>query len=234
MFTLWKKGPVRKIRQLLDFALFFGGVAFVLFVLLFIVLHISRQSGSYPSAHWPVKLLFKGITHIPLTQVDINRSAGSQMYIGAQPSRAYLAVVREPEDGILLGFELAWLVLTFGTFFLIVYLLRKIFVPMESNEYFDQKTPARLRMLGWIIIVTSLVRTVMTYLYGLYTSSLVNNLPERARAILPDPVGRLVTTFIDPIIDLAPFTLFFGLVMFALAIAFQKGLDLKQEQSLTV
>lgn len=233
MLTLLKKRPVRKVRQMLDAALF-GGAAFMLLTLIFIASHSAGYSERFPDTHWPVKLMFKGFSHIPLTQVDIHQPAGSQMYIEAQPSSVYLSVVRERKNGILLGFELAWLILTVGTFFFIVYLLRKIVIPMDSNEFFDQKTPARLRMLGWVIIVTSLARSLVTYCYGLYASSLVNNIPEAARAVIPDPVGRPVTPFIEPVVDIAPFTLFFGLVMFALAIAFQKGLDLKHEQSLTV
>jgi hypothetical protein len=235
MYTSWKKSPVSTVRLLLDIALYGVGALSVLAALLVIGVHIYIHQGFDSESHWPVKLIFKADSHLPLTRVDIHQSAGSQIYMGAQPSSVYLSVVREPKDFIIVGFELAWLVLTFGTFFLIVYLLRKIFIPMDSNEFFDQKTPARLRMLGWVIIVTSLVRSIVTYLYGLYTSSLLNSLPESMRAVMPDLMGRpMVASYIEPIIDLSPRTLFFGLVMFALAIAFQKGLDLKQEQSLTV
>lgn len=80
----------------------------------------------------------------------------------------------------------------------------------------------------------SLLQTLVTFLYGLYCSSQLHALPESVRGTVQDALGRPLAVTMAPVIDFAPFTLFLGIVMFALAIAFQKRLDLKQEQSLTV
>lgn len=234
-FKHWKKGPVHKLRQVLDVLFFSGGAMAVVLMLLQIYLLAYSGGRSLPgSTEWLVQLNFSGFTHLPLTRIDPQQPASSQMYADAIPTSAHLLVVREKIDLILIGFQFAWLLLAYGTFILIVYLLRKIFIRMDSNEFFDPLTPGRLRMLGWTIIISSLLHTTVNYLYGYYTSSLLKSVPFVMKYRMLDSIGNPVSVESSPLLNLHPYTLFIGAVMFALAVAFQHGRDLKQEQSLTV
>jgi hypothetical protein len=105
---------------------------------------------------------------------------------------------------------------------------------MEAGEFFDQKTPMRLRLIGWTIIVASLLRSLITYMFGIYTTSLITAIPSVVKTTVADPLGKPVAVYTGPFIDIPSSSLLIGAVILALAFAFQKGLELKQEQSLVV
>jgi hypothetical protein len=96
----------------------------------------------------------------------------------------------------------------------VLYLLMRILAPVGAGELFHAKTPTRLRMMGCVVIIGSLLRTV-------FCASLLNwgTVTES---------GAHFSWAID--FD----AIFIGIVLVVLAEAFRRGYALKTESELTV
>jgi len=96
----------------------------------------------------------------------------------------------------------------------VLYLLMLILAPVGAGEPFDPKTPSRLRMMGCVVVIGSLLRTV-------FCGALLNwwTVTES---------GAHFSWEID--FD----AIFMGIVLVVLAEAFSRGYALKSESELTV
>ena len=233
MFTKGKITSIRIVRWILDVILYTGGTIIGLLILLTFGNQFMGIGVYASTSQWPVKMIFGGSNGLSLTLIDAHKNLETQYLIEMVPTRAFLQLIC-PLNFMLIGFDVVWLLLTYGTVILIAYILRKIVLHMESNDFFDQQTPDRLRLISWTIMGTSVLKSVLTYLYGLYTASMINAIPTVLKASVVNSNGKPVALSTGPFIDIPYEQLFIGAVILALAIAFQNGLDLKQEQSLTV
>lgn len=228
-----KISSVRVVRWILDFILYTGGTMTVVSIVLLLFVGSPGQ-GYWSKSPWPVTMRF-GAGH-SLVLADANPHEplfNKEWYVSVMPMRAMLMIMHNKNVVIIL-FDVAWYLLLYGMMFMIAYNMRKIFINMESGDFFDEKTPIRLRMIGWTIIIMSLLRSLLTYLYGLYTASLINNFPTIVAKTGADSFTKPVQVITGPLIDIPFEQLFIGITIIALAMAFQKGLNLKQEQALTV
>jgi len=96
----------------------------------------------------------------------------------------------------------------------VLYLLMRILAPAGLGEPFDLKTPSRLRIMGCVVILGSVLRT-------LFCAQLLK------LGLRPEP-GVWISWAID--FD----TIFMGIVLFVLAEVFRRGYALKTENELTV
>ena len=96
----------------------------------------------------------------------------------------------------------------------VLYLLMRILAPAGLGEPFDLKTPSRLRIMGCVVILGSVLRT-------LFCAALLK------LGLRPEP-GVWISWAID--FD----TIFMGIVLFVLAEVFRRGYALKTENELTV
>jgi len=96
----------------------------------------------------------------------------------------------------------------------VLYLLMRILAPAGLGEPFDLKTPSRLRIMGCVVILGSVLRT-------LFCAQLLK------LGLQPEP-GVWISWAID--FD----TIFMGIVLFVLAEVFRRGYALKTENELTV
>jgi hypothetical protein len=233
MVKTGKVTPIFIVRWWLDIIVFVGGTMIALLVILRLGLHLFGVNTYISQSEWPVKIIFGQHNAIPLSIIDSHKPADGQILIQAIPTSASLQLI-SPMNFVLIGFDIVWMLLTYGTVLLIAYLMRKIFLQMESNNFFDPMTPVRLRLIGWTMIAASLMKSLFTYLYGLYATSIVAAVPSTMKATVLNPVGKPESIVLGPLVHISFDQLLIGTVILALAIAFQKGLDLKQEQSLTV
>jgi len=96
----------------------------------------------------------------------------------------------------------------------VLYLLMRILEPAGIGEPFHLKTPSRLQMMGWAVVVSSLLRTV-------FCAKLLN------MGSVTEP-GAWISWAID--FD----AIFMGILLVVLAEGFRRGYALKTESELTV
>ncbi len=96
----------------------------------------------------------------------------------------------------------------------VLYLLMRILEPAGIGEPFNLKTPSRLRIMGWVVVAGSLLRTV-------FCAELL------WLGLRPEP-GVWISWAID--FD----AIFMGILLVVLAEVFRRGYALKAESELTV
>jgi Protein of unknown function (DUF2975) len=232
MFKMFKMNAIQIVRAILDFIVFTGGtltvlmIAAVIFNFFFGNIHSSM-------ATWPVRMSVGHGASLALTEIQAGKPLGDQFIARVMPVQSHL-MITSPRNYSLLGFDILWVLLVDGALFIVAYVMRKIFIAMQMNDFFDQQTPARLRIIGWTIIISTVLKSVATYFYGRYTSSLINYSVSIQETSGANSIGKPLVLYTLPVIDIPSEKIFIGIAILALAIAFQRGLDLKQEQSLTV
>ena len=96
----------------------------------------------------------------------------------------------------------------------VLYLLMRILDPVGAEEAFHPKTPSRLRMMGCVVVIGSLLRTV-------FCAALL-------RVATVTGSGARFTWVID--FD----AIFMGILLVVLAEVFRRGYALRTESELTV
>jgi hypothetical protein len=233
MIKIGKASSIRIVKWILNLIIYTGGTVTALSFILMTGVNVMAKTVNASTSLWPVRMFLSDNNFFRITMIDIHRSMDTQFSATVIPTRAILQTIG-PKDFILIGFDYAWILLSYGTIVLIAVIMQKIIIHMESNDFFDQHTPLRLRMIGWTIIITSIAKSLLTYVYGLYTSSLISAIPSNLKSTVTNPQGKSVTLLTGPLIDISYDQIFIAVIIFTLAIAFQKGLDIKQELSLTV
>lgn len=97
---------------------------------------------------------------------------------------------------------------------LFFYLLMRVLEPAAAGEPFHSTVPNRLRLIGWFVVIGSVLRTLACAA-----------LPDTTRVV--DFVGR-------GLFALDPDAIFMGIVLVVLAEVFRRGYVLKAESELTV
>ncbi len=124
-----------------------------------------------------------------------------------------------PEAGTLFIFQFALVVPLLAMGLLIIFQLKKIFSTIAEGSPFPAENSKRIRVIGWTIIAASAIKAVLSFLLGLYFSTLINlpGLDLTANIRLQDFAG-----------------VFAGVIILALAEVFQHGARLQEESNLTV
>ncbi|MGE5313536.1 MAG: DUF2975 domain-containing protein [Acidobacteriota bacterium] len=232
MIRLPKINAIEIVRAILDFIVFTGGTMTVLMIAA-VIFNFFVGTIYSSVATWPVRMSVGNGSSLALTEIEAGKPLGDQFIARVRPDQSHL-MMTPGRNYALLGFDLLWVLLVDGSLFIVAYFMRKIFMAMQANDFFDQHTPARLRIIGWTIILSSILKSVGTYVYGRYTASLINSSAALQETTGLYSHGKPLPLSTLPFIDIPNEKLFIGIAILALAIAFQKGLDLKQEQALTV
>jgi hypothetical protein len=120
--------------------------------------------------------------------------------------------------GAFLTFSVAVLVTLMSLVLWIVDQLRKVLWTLHDRDPFVEKNAARIRRIGWGVILVELVRTGAVVYWSYFAGAIVT--ASGAQFI---PASRVST---PAILD--------GLVILALAEVFREGARLREEQSLTI
>ena len=124
-----------------------------------------------------------------------------------------------PETGTMFIFQFALVIPLLAIGLLIIFHLRKIFATIVSGDPFSMENSKRIRLIGWAVIVASVLKALLSFLIGLYFSTLINlpGLTLTANMRLEDLSG-----------------VFVGVIILILAEVFQHGARLQEESNLTV
>ncbi len=124
-----------------------------------------------------------------------------------------------PEAGTIFIYQFALVVPLLAMGLLIIFQLRKIFATIAKGSPFSMENSKRIRVIGWTIIAASAIKALLSFLLGLYFSTLINlpGLDLMANIRLQDFAG-----------------VFAGVIVLALAEVFQHGARLQEESNLTV
>jgi len=232
MAKLPKMNAIQITRTILDFIVFTGGTLTV-FMIAAVIFNFYVANIHSSITTWSVRMSVGHGTSLALTEIETGKPLGEQFTARVMPGQSHL-MMTSARNYTLLGFDMLWVLLVDGALFIVAYVMRKIFIAMQMNDFFDNQTPARLRIIGWTIIASSVLKSVATYFYGRYTSSLINYSTALQETSGANSLGKPLALSTLPVIDIPNEKIFIGIAILALAIAFQKGLDLKQEQALTV
>jgi len=101
---------------------------------------------------------------------------------------------------------------------LVVYQLRNIIATLAAGSPFVPANAERIRFIGWVVIVGELVGELIEFLGHL------------AVVATFDAHGLTFRWSLD----ISATTLFWGFVLLALAEVFRQGVEMREEQSLTV
>ena len=124
-----------------------------------------------------------------------------------------------PETGTMFIFQFALVIPLLAIGLLIIFHLRKIFATIAGGDPFSMENSKRIRLIGWAVIVASVLKALLSFLIGLYFSTLINlpGLTLTANMRLEDLSG-----------------VFVGVIILILAEVFQHGARLQEESNLTV
>jgi len=124
-----------------------------------------------------------------------------------------------PETGTMFIFQFALVIPLLAIGLLIIFHLRKIFATIAGGDPFSMENSKRIRLIGWAVIAASVLKALLSFLIGLYFSTLINlpGLTLTANMRLEDFSG-----------------VFVGVIILILAEVFQHGARLQEESNLIV
>ncbi len=126
---------------------------------------------------------------------------------------------RTPEAGTMFIFQFTLIIPLLAIGLLIIYQLRKILNTISSGNPFSSENSSRIRVIGYAVIAASILNALLSYLVGLYFTTLID-LPGLELIVnirLQDFAG-----------------VFVGVIIIILAEVFQHGARLQEEIDLTV
>ncbi len=124
-----------------------------------------------------------------------------------------------PEAGTMFIFQFALVIPLLAMGLLIIFHLRKIFATITGGSPFSMENSKRIRVIGWTIIAASAIKALMSFMLGLYLTTLIDlpGLDLIASIRLQDFAGGFV-----------------GLIILVMAEVFLHGARLQEESNLTV
>ena len=124
-----------------------------------------------------------------------------------------------PEAGTMFIIQFALVIPLLAIGLLIIFHLRKIFLTIADGDPFSMDNSKRIRVIGWAVIAASAIKALLSFLLGLYFTTLIDlpGLDLAANIGLQDFAG-----------------VFVGIIILILAEVFQHGARLQEESNLTV
>jgi len=206
--SISKLPSIRAISLIISWLYYLGWVAFGLITILFTVLYITDHNVKF--INLPISISYENnLEKMPPDFLD-----GRSEYPIVRVEKIKL----HTNNAGGFSFTLVIPLLLIAGFLWIVYIIRKFIRTVKEGYPFSRENPRRIRMIGFIVMITGPVVAAIQYVYT-YQYLHMLDFPHAEVEITPD-------------INLM--TIFLGLLLFVIGHVYDLGVKLKEENDLTI
>ncbi|NOY88336.1 MAG: DUF2975 domain-containing protein [FCB group bacterium] len=203
-----KLPSIKAISIVISWFYYLGWVAFGLITILFTVLYITDNNVKF--INLPISISYEeNLDKIP---PDFLNSDSKYQVVGVEKIKLHT----NNEGGF--SFTLIMPVLLISGLLWILYIIRKFIRTVKEGHPFSRDNPRRIRMIGFIVMISSPVIAAVQYIYA-YQYIYMLDFPHAEIRVEP---------------DISLMTIFLGLILFVIGHVYELGVKLKEENDLTI
>jgi len=217
---------VTTLARLADWA-WYGGI--VLAAIAVLVQVVALLPGTRPTLHQMMMLRTPATIRLP---VDVRYDPVLMQVALSQPSFDAFALVGHSDVIIDAGDETAaggvisiiWLLIAAAAILWVVKQLRLLIKSVRNGNPFDSQNPRRIRRIAFAVMASGPILGLLEFLRMI---GAFNEVARLVKEVLPGARAGYE-------VDLHPETIVVGLIILAIAYAFEAGVRLQNDQNLTV